>query len=231
MPTDKRDTNEAYVGYRIRVTHNGPYLVYGGVPLAKQIIVSDEAGNPVGWRQGQEYPVRDPYALCRCGHSKKPPFCDGTHAEVHFDGTQTAVHGLYLEWAEKTEGPALDLRDMLVLCANAGFCTPHGGTWDLTLRSGDPQARRMAIEQARHCPSGRLVAYEKDGAEIEPELAPSIGLVENPLTGARGPIWVRGGIVIEGEDGRPYEVRNRVTLCGCGKSIHKPFCSGCHSEE
>ena len=41
-------------------------------------------------------------------------------------------------------------------------------------------------------------------------------------------IWVKGGIRIEGADGRSYEIRNRVTLCRCGQSSNKPFCDGTH---
>lgn len=232
MPTDKqKGDKKAHAGYRIRVTRNGPYLVYGGVPLSKQIIVSDANGDPVSWRAGESYPVGETYALCRCGQSQRWPFCDGTHARVSFDGTESASREPYLDQADETEGPALRLTDVLVLCANAGFCTPAGGTWDLTKRSGDPQARQTAIEQATNCPSGRLVAWDKEGPAIEPELQPSIGLVENPLSGARGSIWVRGGIPIEAADGTVYEVRNRVTLCACGQSTNKPFCDGCHSEE
>ena len=29
-------------------------------------------------------PDRDPIALCRCGKSKRKPFCDGTHKLVGF---------------------------------------------------------------------------------------------------------------------------------------------------
>ena len=217
--------------YRIRATHNGRYLVQGGVPLARQIIVSDEAGDPVAWRRGEEYAVGDTYALCRCGQSKTWPFCDGTHAAAHFDGTETASQAPYLHQAEVTEGPDLRLTDVPALCANAGFCTPHGGTWELTRRSDDPQARQTAIEQACNCPSGRIVAWQKDGPALEPALEPSIALFENPATGARGSIWVRGGIPIEAADGTVYERRHRVTLCGCGLSGNKPFCDGCHTEK
>ena len=33
------------------------------------------------------------------------------------------------------------------------------------------------------------------------------------------------------EDGKAYEIRNRVTLCRCGKSKNKPFCDASHIEE
>jgi CDGSH-type Zn-finger protein len=232
MPTDQaRRAKQAHASYRIKVTRDGPYLVRGGVPLARQIIVSDANGDPVSWRVGEVFPVGESYALCRCGQSEKWPFCDGTHARIHFDGTETAERARYLDLADRTEGPTLHLTDALILCANAGFCTRAGGTWDLTERSDDPEARQMAIEQASNCPSGRLVAWEREGPAIEPAFEPSIGVVENPQNCARGPIWVRGGIPIEAVDGTVYEVRNRVTLCGCGNSTNKPFCDGSHSEE
>ena len=215
---------------KIKVTKNGPYLVRGGIPLARQVIVSDKAGDPIAWRAGEPYPVGETYALCRCGQSRNLPFCDGRHAEIGFDGTETASRVPYLDQAEETEGPDLRLTDVRPLCASAGFCTRAGGTWDLTERSGDPEAKRTAIEQAGNCPSGRLVAWDIEGQALEPQFEPSIGIVENPHTGAHGPIWVRGGLPIEGADGTVYEVRNRVTLCGCGKSGNKPFCDSCHSD-
>ncbi|MCX5974524.1 MAG: CDGSH iron-sulfur domain-containing protein [Coprothermobacterota bacterium] len=46
--------------------------------------------------------------------------------------------------------------------------------------------------------------------------------------GIVGPIWVRGGIPVEFADGHLYAVRNRVTLCGCGKSKNGSFCNGNH---
>jgi CDGSH-type Zn-finger protein len=53
----------------------------------------------------------------------------------------------------------------------------------------------------------------------------------DPFLGVNGPIWVRGEIPIQSADGKIYEVRNRVTLCRCGKSLNKPFCDSSHYPE
>jgi CDGSH-type Zn-finger protein len=71
---------------------------------------------------------------------------------------------------------------------------------------------------------------ELDGTVHEPALAPQIGLVEDPKARVSGPLWVQGGIPVTGADGTTYPVRNRVTLCRCGKSSNKPFCDGAHIE-
>ena len=229
MATDKhRHADNSHSRCRIKVTHNGPYLVHGGVPLSKQIIVSDANGDPLSWRAGEALPVGETYSLCGCGQSKKWPFCDGTHHRVCFDGTESASREPYLDQAEEVEGPNLCLTDAHALCIHASFCDRCGGTWDLTKRSADAEARQTAIQQAGNCPSGRLVAWDREGRAIEPEFEPSIGLIENPLLGTKGPFWVRGGIPIEAADGTLYEVRNRAALCGCGKSANKPFCDGSH---
>ena len=71
----------------------------------------------------------------------------------------------------------------------------------------------------------------RPGEAIEPDLEKSIVVIEYPPRGEHGPLWVRGGIPVVSADGEPYEVRNRVTLCRCGKSENKPFCDGSHIEE
>jgi len=213
---------------KIKITKDGPYVVSGGIPLSEQIICINSNGDYHGWREGKKYPLQENYALCRCGHSKNKPFCDGTHKKIHFDGTETASREPYLKQASEIDGPGLRLTDVQNLCASARFCHRAGGVWKLTRQSDDPEAKQTAIEEACDCPAGRLVAWEKDGKAIEPEFEPSIGLVEDPLVGVMGPIWVRGGIPIESADGTIYEIRNRVTLCSCGKSTNKPFCDGSH---
>lgn len=55
---------------KIKVTVNGPYIVSGEVEFV------DNDGNVIE-RLSKA-------ALCRCGHSKSKPFCDGSHRAVGF---------------------------------------------------------------------------------------------------------------------------------------------------
>ena len=215
---------------KIKVSKDGPYSVSGGIPLEKWVVVTDSQGYSHSWRKDKDYEPREAYALCRCGRSKKLPFCDGSHVHAGFDGRETAGREPYLDHADETVGPTLDLTDAHEFCIGVGFCDRAGGTWSLTEQSDDPEARQTAVEEAANCPSGRLVAWDKQGHPLEPDLQPSIGVVENPEVGMRGPLWVRGGIPIGSADGHVYEVRNRVTLCGCGKSCNKPFCDSSHKD-
>jgi CDGSH-type Zn-finger protein len=213
------------------VSKDGPYLVSGDVPLSKHTIVTDEEGGSEGWEESAPFKPQETYALCRYGHSKSKPFCDGTHAKVEFDGTETASREPYLSEARVFEGPTMVLTDSEMLCAFGRFCDPAGQVWNQVERSDDPAIREMFIRQVGNCPAGRLVAWDKETKEaIDPELPISIGLIEDPAQDCSGPIWLRGGIHVASADGFEYEVRNRVTLCRCGQSGNKPFCDGSHAQ-
>jgi CDGSH-type Zn-finger protein len=217
---------------RVIVSRNGPYLVLGEIPISEQIIVADSEGTAKEWREGKKYQYKEKCGLCRCGKSKNKPFCDGTHTKVSFDGTETADYELSSSQIKEIDGPTLKLKDAEILCASARFCHRAGGIWNLVPQSSGEEARRIAIEEAFNCPSGRLVVYDKKtGRALEPEMERSIGLIEDPQMQCSGPIWVRGGIPIGSADGKTYEVRNRVTLCRCGKSSIKPFCDSSHFPE
>lgn len=213
---------------RISVTEDGPYVVTGGVPLVRAEIATNEAGESVGWRETERLEVPDRYRLCRCGRSAEKPFCDGTHSVEEFDGTETAGHASYVEQSVPIEGPGVRLLDARTLCAEARFCDRAGGLWNLIERCDDADARALAEQEATLCPSGRYVLADDAEGVREPELEPSIVLVEDPSLGVSGPLWVRGGVRIVGSDGEEYERRNRVTLCRCGSSGNKPFCDGSH---
>lgn len=223
MPSTKHEV-------RVAVSENGPYIVTGDIPLAKQTIVADADGGSEAWREGEPIRHRESYQLCRCGGSRTRPFCDGTHARIGFDGTETASREPYLDQATVLDGPAMRLLDAESLCAYGRFCDPNGQVWIQVERTDDPQVRAMFIRQMNNCPAGRLVAWDKASDQpIEHPLPVSIGLVEDPEQQCAGPLWLRGGIPVVAADGFEYEVRNRVTLCRCGESKNKPFCDGAHA--
>jgi CDGSH-type Zn-finger protein len=214
---------------RINVYKNGPYVVSGGIPLQTKEIRNDSEGYCSTWHEVTTFPLQEQYSLCRCGQSKNKPFCDGTHIKIHFDGTETADETPYLDRADKINGPTLSLTDADSMCVHARFCMRAGGIWNLTRQSGNSEARDIAIEEAGNCPSGRLVVWDKKSGEaLEPSFEKSIVVIEYPPRSEHGPIWVRGCIPVESSDGHVYEIRNRVTLCRCGKSYNKPFCDGSH---
>jgi CDGSH-type Zn-finger protein len=214
--------------YRIKVLKDGPYLVTGGVPLAREIAAANKGGEPEQWEPGEPFPLKETYSLCRCGKSKTMPYCDGTHAKTGFNGTETAPQKNFADMAQKIEGPGLTMLDARPYCALSRFCHRGGDAWTLVEGSADPGARALAIEEACQCPAGRLVALDKEGKPVEPSFVPSISVIEEPYRQGSGPLWVKGGIPIESSDGTVYEVRNRVTLCRCGASKNKPFCDGRH---
>ena len=213
----------------IKITENGPYVIEGDVPLAVQTIVVDEEGSSLDWAEGPSLDTSDAYALCRCGHSASKPFCDSSHLRVGFDGTETASRRPYLEQAGEEDGPTVILTDAQSLCAYARFCDVAGSIWRLVRRS-DAESVSVAIREGIRCPSGRLVVWDRaTQTPSEPELEPSIGLVEDPAVRVSGPLWVRGRIPVVSSDGVEYEPRNRMTLCRCGDSRNKPFCDGTHA--
>ncbi len=212
--------------YKIKIMKDGPYIVTGGLPLYEKLIVPK--GGEYKFEPGRPLPQSESYALCRCGKSKNAPFCDGSHAGCGFCGEETASKDTYENRAVRIEGPGIDLLDD-GRCAMARFChTRDGDAWELTRDSRSEAARKQVIRAASECPSGRLTAVDKDGAVHEPELEPSIDVLQDPENGASAGLFVKGYVPIESSDGTPYEPRNRVVLCRCGASANKPFCDAAH---
>jgi CDGSH-type Zn-finger protein len=212
------------------IMKDGPYIVSGDAPLHEEIIGANAEGESIKWRRGRAYDAPAKYALCRCGQSGKAPFCDGTHARVAFDGTETAARTPYAAQAQTFDGPALSLLDARYLCADARFCDPNGKVWTQVARTDDLDVRAMFLSQVHNCPAGRLVAFDNaTGDTIEQKSLPAIGLIEDPVEDCSGPIWLRGAMALISADGHQYESRNNMTVCRCGASRNKPFCDGTHS--
>ncbi len=57
-------------GVVVHPSKDGPIVVKGTVTLELPTGTSEER--------------RAPFSLCRCGQTRRPPFCDGTHVQVGF---------------------------------------------------------------------------------------------------------------------------------------------------
>ena len=80
------------------------------------------------------------------------------------------------------------------------------------------------VSVVEQCPTGALSYRRLDGGPAE-QPAP-----ENTVTLEKGgPVYLRGNLRIETPDGEVVETE-RVALCRCGASEHKPFCDGRHSK-
>ncbi len=214
---------------RIVILPGGPYLVYGDIPLVRKKKIVSENNDALTWQKTELIETEDTYALCRCGQSSSKPFCDGTHARIGFEGTETADTTPFAERQIVLEGHGLSVRRVGSLCMHAAFCVGRLQRIPAMMRdSEDSDVRAHVIGLIEHCPSGSYTyAMELDGDEIEPDLAVSIAVTEEEREIA-GCLWVTGGVPIVRADGQPFETRNRVTLCRCGESGNKPLCDGTH---
>lgn len=215
--------------YKVVILPNGPYLVKGGLPVNRVRVTFDKLGVPLDYEVVEQYPAKENQSLCRCGNSKSRPFCDGTHNKIYFAGREEADKSPFQKKARKLVGRNLILLDYRELCMGIGYCHRAGSTW-VNARFSDKEDRReLAILTSQLCPSGRLVACDKQTEQpIEQDWQPSISIIEDPRVSTNCPIWMKGNIPVQSQDGSFYEVRFRVTLCSCGKSRIKPFCDGRH---
>lgn len=197
---------------------DGPYLVTNAEHLV------DWLGTPI--------PTRPQMALCRCGGSAIKPFCDGTHARIGFTANKDPKR--VPNRRETYLGQQVKVLDNRGVCAHSGFCTDrlasvfHLGQEPFVTPSG---ARMDDIVHAvRDCPSGALsyaIGAHEAREQVDQDREPTIEVSRD------GPYRITGGIaLLDGDgvdevwgDGASCE---HYSLCRCGRSQNKPFCSGMH---
>jgi CDGSH-type Zn-finger protein/truncated hemoglobin YjbI len=201
----------------IQSAPNGPYLL-------------TNVSNVTDWL-GVSLDPTPQAALCRCGQSTIKPWCDGSHAQVGWDDAKSDDR--VPNRLDRYQGLGVAIADNRGTCAHSGFCSdrlpavfrtdgepfvaPAGGRVDEVVRAG------------RDCPSGALSAVVGDGDPVgrsDSAREPAIEVSKD------GPYRVVGSIELLGAGGP--EARNdgasleHYSLCRCGKSQNKPFCSGMH---
>ena len=210
---------------RIKIIPNGPLRVTG-VDLCRIGIELNEHERPAAYSEHGSEEHAEAYSLCRCGASANKPFCDGSHKSLDWDPAETASRKPTADRRRTYDGDGFAMTDDKSLCSHAGFCVrEHGHAWDLVGTAKSPQQVDQVKGMIQACPSGRLQFHEPDGsASVEPDFSQRIAIIDD------GPLYVQGGIPVEGADGETYETMNRVSLCRCGASKNKPYCDGTHTK-
>ena len=135
---------------------------------------------------------------------------------------------------DRYRGIGITIADNRGTCAHSGFCTDRLPTVFRTNKEPfvAPAGGRVdeILRAASGCPSGALSATLGDADPVghsDSEREPAVEVSKD------GPYRITGGIDLLDHDGQP-EARNEgaslehYSLCRCGKSANKPFCSGMH---
>jgi CDGSH-type Zn-finger protein len=177
--------------------------------------------------RGEEVSCGAKVKLCRCGASKRMPFCDNTHREIGFSGERESDRSN--DRRRSYVGKKITIHDNRCACSHARFCVNElpsvfrlGERPWIDPDGADPD---RIIEVIEKCPSGAL-SYSVDGVEHrDMEREPQITVTSD------GPYCVVGGIEVAGEEPRAQQVsREHCTVCRCGSSRNKPFCDGSHEK-
>lgn len=173
-----------------------------------------------------DIPVSPVMALCRCGESKKKPFCDGTHGKIGFKGDKEPDRRP--DRIDEYIGKEVTIVDNRGVCARYGACVAG---LPKVFRFGvkpwiDPDGAPAEdiIETIELCPSGAL-SYKKDGVwNQELDRPPLIKIAKG------GPYHVEGHISLQDDQNSTPQSKEHYTLCRCGGSMNKPFCDASHKE-
>ncbi len=195
---------------RIAVTPGGPFIVTG----LKKLVGPD----------GRFLKTGDGLALCRCGASKKKPFCDGSHGPIGFTGEKSEDR--LDDRTKEYTGKSITVLDTRLVCSHDGTCITElpqvFSTWDRPWIQPDKAVKEAVIDICQRCPSGAL-SYKLDGVLHDSvERSPSISVIQ------QGPLEVVGRIKLEDPDGCTPRSKEHYCLCRCGLSTNQPFCDGGH---
>jgi CDGSH-type Zn-finger protein/truncated hemoglobin YjbI len=202
----------------IIVSRDGPYVVENVTELRNWL--------------GEEIPAKQTMELCRCGQSANKPFCDGSHAQAKFSGAKDPKR--VADQRDEYDGVQVQIFDNRGICAHSGFCTDrlasvfHVGKEPFITPSGGRMDEIVAAVRA--CPSGAL-SYGIDGVEARGQVDQHrLATIE---VSKDGPYRIAGDIRLLDDTGaEPQRAqgssREHYSLCRCGHSQNKPFCSGMH---
>jgi CDGSH-type Zn-finger protein len=204
----------------ITVMPDGPYL-------------ATNTDRMVDWL-GRVQPSRPQLALCRCGSSASKPFCDGAHARTGWSDPK--ADDRVADRRDTYVGQQVTVFDNRGICAHSGLCTDRlAGVFHVDSEPFvTPSGARMdeIIRAVRDCPSGALsyaLAERECREDVDQDRPAQIEVSKD------GPYRITGGIALLDATGADVPrnegaSREHYSLCRCGTSTNKPFCSGAHWE-
>ncbi len=178
---------------------------------------------------GDDIPVKNHVALCRCGKSANQPFCDGSHHSSGFRDDKQ-------DEREKRKWYHYFGKEITVLydhgiCAHTSDCIIN--LMEVFNRNRQPwvepdnASKEHVIKAVRSCPSGALRYELNRELFVDWDSPVSIKVLYN------GPLVVLGHISLEDERDSRSEIpsTDHYCLCRCGQSKNMPFCDGAHLDQ
>lgn len=198
----------------IEALDNGALVVKG------QVRITDAKGNQITSHKKTTQ-------LCRCGASKKKPYCDRSHKRLKFDSSQSKDHTP--DGVEKYEGSEISIHYNRLLCSHAAIC---GDRLEAVFDSKrdpwiipDNGSAEEIKEIVKACPSGAL-RYSLPNEMPQHILSDSCSEINIEKD---GPFHVCG-IPFASERLAEGASSDKYDLCRCGASKNKPYCDGTHCD-
>ena len=173
---------------------------------------------------GENIDLQPVVALCRCGQSKKKPYCDGSHNEISF--TTEPSSDRTPDLVKVFEGNQINVHYNRLLCSHAGECEARLKAAFDTKRDPWIVPDNATPDQIRDvvqvCPSGAL-SWCEPGEQAQHVIGEEPGITiecNGPYQVTKVPL----ASGVQSESASP----DKYVLCRCGASKNKPFCDGSH---
>lgn len=195
-------------------------------PLKLEITPNKESfENILFSEESQNITIKTSVFFCRCGQSKKQPYCDGTHKRIGFNDKKEISN----DTLQHYEGKDISITFNRSICSGAAQCvekyshiySSEGSTdWIFPDKGNSEEIKQSII----NCPSGALsFQINQKQSSGETYEKSRIDIVK------KGPLHIKGDITLEGISFSTNANKQKYSLCRCGASQNKPFCDYSHA--
>lgn len=189
------------------------------------LVLKYDGTQSIVFKDGKRFHAPSPAYLCRCGASKKKPFCDGSHQNIGF----TEKKEIKSETIQNYPGKEINVTFNRSICAGAANCVnmlPEVFSEDDSSDWITPDAadKESIIQIIKTCPSGALSYTIDDKISIDTRTTAKVTIVKD------GPYNVEA-VDLKVQSRPTNASSSKYSLCRCGKSKNKPYCDYTHAQE